>query len=113
MRPYGNSILIKMDPEKSKTKSGLLYKPDGAHEDVLRTGVVVKVGPGKYIRDDSSARTPMEVQVGEGVVFVKFVATFTETAKSIQKVIGQDMALLQLSDIMLVYDRKDPPEFSQ
>ncbi len=113
MRPWGNSVLVRMDPEKSTTHSGILYKPDGAHEDVLRTGEVVDVGPGKYLRDDSSARTPMDVKVGDGVVFVKFVASFTETAKSIQKVIGKDMALLQLSDIMLVYDRKEAPEFTQ
>lgn len=113
MRLQGNTVLIKLDPESNKTQSGILYKPDGAHEHVLRTGVVLQVGPGKYLTDDTDARQPMGVEPGDGVLFIKFVATHTETAKSIREYLKEDEALLQLSDIMLVFDHNDPPEFSQ
>ena len=113
MKLMGNSVLIQLDPESNKVDSGILYKPDGAMEHVLRTGVVLDVGPGKYLNNDNSLRQPMDVSPGDGVVFVKFVATHTETAKSIQKYVGDDKAILQYSDIMLVYDRADPPVFSQ
>jgi len=113
MQLLGNTVLIKLDPESNKTKSGVLFKPEGACEDVLRTGVVVDVGPGKYLTDDTMARQPMDVKVGDGVVFVKFVATHTETAKGIREYLKEDEALLQLSDIMLVFDHGNPPEFGQ
>ena len=112
MKPWGNSVLIELDPETSKTHSGILYKPEGAHEDTLRTGKVLKVGPGRFL-GNTSERTPMEVKPGDGVLFVKFIASFTETAKSINKVLGKNQALLQLSDILLVFDRDDAPEFGQ
>ena len=108
----GNTILIRLDPETTKTSGGL-YKPDGAMEHVLRTGEVLQVGPGKYAADDTSVRVPMDVQPGDGVVFIKFIATHMESAKGVRKYLSEDEALIQSSDVMLVYDRLDPPEFSQ
>lgn len=90
-----------------------LFKPETAHEHVLRTGEVVDVGPGKYVSGDSRERTPLGVSPGDGVVFVKFLATHTETAKGIQKYIGEGLAIIQHTDVMLIYDRADAPEFSQ
>jgi co-chaperonin GroES (HSP10) len=113
MELKGNAVLIRLDPENDKTKSGTLYKPDGAMEDVFRTGEILRVGPGKYLFEDQKLRQPIDVKPGDGVVFIKFLATHTETAKGIQKYLGEDEAILQLSDIMLVYDRADPPEFGQ
>ena len=113
MRLLGNTVLVRLDPESNKTKSGTLFKPDGACEDILRTGEVVDIGLGKYLHDDQRTRTPMDVKVGEGVVFVKFLADKTGTAAGIKKYIDEGLAILQLSDIMLAYDRADPPEFSQ
>lgn len=113
MQLVGNTVLVRLDPESNKTKSGILYKPDGAMEDILRTGEILQVGPGKYLFDDQRLRQPMDVHPGDGVVFVKFVATHTETAKGISKYLGENEAFLQLSDIMLVYDRAEAPEFGQ
>jgi hypothetical protein len=42
------------------------------------------------------------VEVGERIMFVKFVATNTQTAESVQHVIGKDFAMLESRDILLV-----------
>ena len=112
MKMMNDCILIALDPESDKVASGLLFKPEVANEHVLRTAKVVQVGPGKWV-GDPAVRSPMEVSPGDGVVFVKFVATHTETAKSIQHVVGKDLAIIHPEDILLVFDHSNPPEFNQ
>jgi len=107
----GNSILIKLDPEPVKMSCGL-FRPDVAHEHVLRTAEVVDAGPGKFI-GGTAFREPMDVSPGDGVIFVKFLATHTETAKGIKKYLEEGTAIIQRDDILLVYDRSKPPEFNQ
>lgn len=110
LKLMGDRILVKLDPESKKTISGLLFKPDDAHETVFRTGEVIAVGPGRW-PDKGNERIPMPVERGEGVLFIKFVATSTKTAESLKVHLGEDEALLQPNDILLVYDRKEPPVF--
>lgn len=111
LRLMGDRILLRMDPESNKVASGLLFKPDDAHETILRTGEVIDVGPGRWAEKENK-RIPVGVEIGEGVVFVKFVATSTKTAESLQAHLSKDEALITPNDILLVYDRKDPPRFS-
>lgn len=114
VHPHGDSILIKLDPQTNviDTESDVtLYKPDGAHEHVLRTGEVVATGKGRAYK--SGRVVPTGVEPGDGVLFIKFAAGFTETGKGIQHVIGKDFAILKPGDILLVYDRKDPLKFTQ
>jgi co-chaperonin GroES (HSP10) len=108
IRPMNDRIRVKIDPDKEMTSGGII-KPDDAHEGVLATGVVLDVGPGCWAKKGNK-REPMGLEKGEGVVFVKF-HHLTETNKGVQHVIGKDELLLQPNDILLVYDRKDPPEF--
>jgi co-chaperonin GroES (HSP10) len=112
MKLMRDCILVELDPEKETVGSGILIKPENAHEHVFRTAKVLQVGPGKWV-GDPSVRAPMTVAPGEGVVFVKFVATHTETAKSIQHVVGKDKAIIHPEDILLVFDHSNPPEFNQ
>jgi co-chaperonin GroES (HSP10) len=112
MKLMNDCILVALDPESNKMASGLLFKPENANEHVLRTAKVVQVGPGKWI-GGTAIRAPMEVQPGDGVVFIKFVATHTETAKSIQSVVGKDLAIIHPEDILLAFDHDNPPEFNQ
>jgi co-chaperonin GroES (HSP10) len=107
----GDRILVKIDPESKVTASGLLVKPDDAHESIVQTGVVVDVGPGRWA-EEKNVRIPVGVEPGEGVLFVKFTATSTKTAQSLQAHLDKDEALLQPNDILLAYDRKNPPAFA-
>jgi len=111
LRLMGDRVLIRLDPESDKTMSGLLFKPDDAHESVLRTGEVIDVGPGRWT-EKGDKRIPLGVEIGEGVVFIKFVATNTKTAESLQMHLNEGEALITPNDILLVYDRKEPPRFA-
>lgn len=111
LKVMNGRVLVRMDPDKEMVSSGLLVKPEGAHEHVLRTGEVVQVGLGKRSKK-TDERLPMSLEKGEGVVFIRFLAD-TRTAESIQHHIGKDHVLLEEGDILLAYDRKEGTEFSQ
>jgi co-chaperonin GroES (HSP10) len=113
-RPVNDQILISVDPERDTAvlhSDVKIYKPDGACDHVLGTGEVLAVGPG--LLSKKGIRKSIDLRPGEGVVFIKFVAGYTETSKSVQFVIGKDKALIRPTDVLLVYDRTDPPVFSQ
>lgn len=110
LKMMNDSILIKLDEDSNKTVSGILYKPDGACEHVLRTAEVLGVGPGKYVAK-ADVRDKIDLKEGDGVLFIKFV-TYTNTSQEIQQVIGKDKAIIRPADVLLVYNRDDPPQFS-
>lgn len=107
----GENVLVKMDPEKETVAGGLLVKPETAHEHVLRTGEVVRVGKGKRSKKTGD-HLPMTLQPGDGVVFVRFMAD-TKTSEALQYHFGKDHVLLKEGDVLLAYDRADAPEFTQ
>lgn len=112
LRLMGDNILIRLDPESEKTSSGIIVRPNEALETILRTGEVIAVGPGKWAEDKGiylDNRVPMVVEVGEGVVINRFIASNTKTAETLhQFILDEDEALIKAGDIMLVYDRRDP-----
>lgn len=112
LRLVGDNILIKLDPESEMTSSGIIIRPTEALETILRTGVVIAVGPGKFAKDkdiDLATRVPMAVEVGEGVIINRFIASNTKSAEALhQFILDEDEALIKAGDIMLVYDRKNP-----
>lgn len=99
--PLNDNVLIELEPEEEMVGlSHLLHKPDGAHEHVLRTARVVKTGPGKWCthHKHQMERRPMMCEPGMRIVFIKFVATHTNTARDIQQIIGKDYALIKDND---------------
>ncbi|MBQ3180697.1 MAG: co-chaperone GroES [Firmicutes bacterium] len=71
IRPIGERVVIKPMEKEVKTQSGILL-PDSAQEKPIE-GEVVAVGPGRM--DANGNRVPLEVKVGDMVVFAKFVGT--------------------------------------
>ena len=70
IKPLGDRLLIEpMDQEKEKTKSGI-YLPDTVSKERPEKGKVVAAGPGKLL--DSGKRVPMNVKVGDTVLFTKY-----------------------------------------
>ncbi len=69
IQPLSDHLLIEPLPEKEKTKSGLLI-PATAAEEAPEQGTVIAVGPGKKL--DSGKRVPLEIKVGEKVLFSKY-----------------------------------------
>ena len=112
LRLMGDNILVRLDPDSEKTSSGIIIRPKDAMETIMRTGVVIGVGPGRYAKKgdhDLDRRLPMMVEVGEGVILNRFIASNTKTAEALQQcVLDGDEALIKASDILLVYDRREP-----
>ena len=69
VRPIGAWVLLKVDPPKTKSASGLLYLPEGNLEERLgqATATIMKVGSGKL--DKKGRRVPMQVRPLDRVLF--------------------------------------------
>ncbi len=68
LKPLGDRVIVKPAEAEEQTKSGLVI-PDTAKEKPQR-GEVVAVGEGK--RDDDGNRIPVDVKVGDTVIFGKY-----------------------------------------
>lgn len=68
LKPLADRVLVKPDEAEQKTASGL-YIASNAQEKPQR-GTIVAVGAGKV--NDKGERIPMDVQVGDVVIYGKF-----------------------------------------
>lgn len=68
IKPLSDHVLLK-PLEAEKSKSGIVIAQT-AEEKQPEQGEVIAVGPGKL--DEKGARVPMEVKVGDKVVFSKY-----------------------------------------
>lgn len=102
--PCGDKILIYLEPEQEHySDAPSLLRPESAKQDhVFRIGRVCRVGPGEV--NKKGERTPTGIQEWSRVLFIKFVATHTQTAQSIQSIIGKDFALIDKDDVLLELD---------
>lgn len=67
--PLLDRLLVNRDAIRQRTDSGLLFLPPSSIEE-RPEGQVVSVGPGRLLLDGS--RVPMEVKVGDHVMFSKY-----------------------------------------
>lgn len=68
LRPLADRVVAKPLAREEMTKSGIML-PDTAKEKPMR-GTVIAVGQGR--RDDDGDRIPMDVQVGDQILFAKY-----------------------------------------
>ena len=71
LRPLGDRVVVRPSGREETTKSGIVI-PDTAKEKPQR-GSVIAVGQGR--RDDDGDRIPMDVSVGDTVLFAKYAGT--------------------------------------
>ena len=71
LQPLGDRVVVQPAEREETTKSGIVI-PDTAKEKPQR-GSVIAVGKGR--RDDDGDRIPMDVSVGETVLFAKYAGT--------------------------------------
>ena len=69
--PIRDQIVVKVEEEEEKTKTGIVV-PDTAKEKPQK-GKVVAVGSGTLL--DNGQRVPLEVKVGDTVIFSKYAGT--------------------------------------
>ena len=88
-RPLHDRVAIRRIPFEEKTRGGIII-PDTAKEKP-QEGEVVAVGPGT--RDEKGKLLPLDVRVGDRVLFGKW--TGTEVV-----IDGEDMLIMKETDIM-------------
>ena len=88
-RPLHDRVVVKRIDAESKTKGGIII-PDTAKEKPSQ-GEVVAVGPGG--RDEAGKLIPIDLKVGERVLFGKWSGTEV-------KIDGQDLLIMKESDVM-------------
>jgi chaperonin GroES len=69
--PMGDRVVVQPASREETTKSGIVI-PDTAKEKPQR-GTVIAVGKGR--RDDDGERIPLDVEVGDMVLFAKYAGT--------------------------------------
>jgi len=73
LRPIGDRVAVRRltDEEMgTKSASGIII-PDTVSKEKPEQGIVIAVGPGKW-DEDGEKRIPMDVKVGDRVVFSKY-----------------------------------------
>ncbi|NLT96178.1 MAG: co-chaperone GroES [Clostridia bacterium] len=91
IKPLGDRVVIKPLAQEEKTKSGIVL-PDTAKEKPQQ-GEVLAVGTGKVL--ENGQRAPMEVKVGDKVIFSKYAGTEI-------KVDGEEVLILGERDILAI-----------
>ena len=77
LQPLGDRVVVKPNEDQDmRTSSGLVI-PDTAKEKP-QTGEVIAVGPGAL--DEDGERMPMDVKVGDVVLYSKFAGTEVKLA---------------------------------
>jgi len=94
IKPLEDRIVIKQVDAEQTTASGLVL-PDTAKEKP-QEGEVVAVGPGRI--DDNGNRVPLDVAVGDKVIYSKYGGTEV-------KYDGQDLLVLSARDVLAVIER--------
>ncbi|MBP9693447.1 MAG: co-chaperone GroES [Alphaproteobacteria bacterium] len=94
-RPLHDRVLVKRTESDEKTAGGIII-PDAAKEKPME-GEVVAVGSGS--RDETGKVHPLDVKVGDRVLFGKWSGTEI-------KLDGTDYLIMKESDIMGILDGK-------
>ncbi len=91
LKPLEDKIIVKQAEAETQTASGL-YIPDNAKEKPQQ-GEVLAVGPGR--RDEKGERIPMDVQVGDKILYSKYGGTEVHYQ-------GDDYLIVAARDVLAV-----------
>ena len=94
IKPLEDRIVSRQVDSEEKTASGL-YIPDAAKEKP-QEGEVLAVGPGRV--DDNGNRVPVDVKVGDHVIFSRFGGTEV-------KYDGEELQILSARDVLAIVER--------
>ena len=92
-RPLHDRIVVKRIEAEEKTAGGIII-PDTAKEKPSQ-GEVIAVGPGG--RDEAGKLIPIDIQVGDRVLFGKWSGTEV-------KIDGEDLLIMKESDVLGVLE---------
>ncbi len=90
VQPLGDRVVIR-PMEEAESMRGGLYIPDTAKEKPQQ-GEIMAVGPGRY---EKGARVPMELKVGQKVLYGKYSGTEVTIE-------DEQMLIIKESDVLAV-----------
>jgi len=93
LRPLGDRIVVKVIEDTEQTSGGI-FIPDSAKEKPQK-GEVVAIGLGKM--NDKGEREPLDVKVGETVLYAKYAGTDVKTD-------GVEYKILSVKDVLAVIE---------
>jgi chaperonin GroES len=94
-RPLRDRVLVKRLDQEEKSPGGIII-PDTAKEKPMQ-GEILAVGSG--VRDDKGVMHPLDVQVGDRVLFAKWGGTEV-------KIDGTEYIILKESDVLGILEGK-------
>ena len=94
LKPLEDRIVVQPSEEENTTSSGIVI-PDTAKEKP-QEGSVVAVGPGRF---EEGARVPLDVAVGDKVIYSKYGGTEV-------KVEDDEYLILSARDVLAVIGKK-------
>ena len=94
IRPLHDRVIVKRIEEERKTASGIVI-PDTAAEKPDQ-GEIVAVGKGK--KDEQGKVIPLDVKVGDKILFGKYSGTEV-------KVDGDELVVMREEDVMAVIEK--------
>jgi chaperonin GroES len=94
LKPLGNRVVVQAVAREEMTRSGIVL-PDTAKEKP-QEGKVVAVGPGRVA--DDGKRLPMDVKVGDTVIYARY-------AGSEVKLGAEEYLIIAESDVLAVLNR--------
>jgi chaperonin GroES len=93
LKPLGGRVIVEPIEQEEMTAGGIIL-PETAKEKP-QEGKILAAGPGE--RDEDGERIPMEVQVGDRVLYAKYSGTEV-------KMDGKKLLILRESDILAVLE---------
>ncbi len=91
LRPLGDRLVVEPIEREERTASGIIL-PETAKEKP-QEGKVLAAGPGRT--DDDGKRVPMDVSVGDSVLYAKYAGTEV-------KINDKKLLILKESDILAI-----------
>ncbi len=93
LKPLGGRVIVEPTEQEEMTAGGIIL-PETAKEKP-QEGKILAAGPGE--RDEDGERIPMEVKVGDRVLYAKYSGTEV-------KMDGKKLLILRESDILAVLE---------
>jgi chaperonin GroES len=91
LKPLADRVVIKPSPAEERSKGGIIL-PDTAKEKPV-VGEIVAIGPGKVT--DDGKKVPMEVKVGDKVLYGKYSGTEVTVE-------GEEYLIMREADIFAI-----------
>ena len=92
MKPLGDRVVVRPLEETEEMRGGL-YIPDTAKEKPLQ-GEIIAVGPGRF---EKGERVPMELSVGQKVLYSKYAGTEVRVG-------NDELLIIQESDVLAIVE---------